>query len=187
MSRIGNQPINIPTGIEITVSPNHVVKVKSSKGTLEQKLDLTNIQIDIAADKVTLKPTNQENQTRALHGLYRMLISNMIEGLTKGFEKKLELVGVGYRASVQGNLLDLSIGFSHNIVFEFPDSIKMTTSQEKGANPMIAIQGVDKQLVGAIAAKIRSLRKPEPYQGKGIKYVGEYIRRKAGKSASKGA
>jgi large subunit ribosomal protein L6 len=130
------------------------------------------------------RPTDQIRH-RAMHGLYRALIANLVKGVTEGYKKNLELVGVGYKASNQGNLLDLSLGYSHNIIFEVPKELKVATSQEKGQNPMIALEGIDKQLLGQVAAKIRGLRKPEPYKGKGVKYVGEYIRRKAGKAAGK--
>jgi large subunit ribosomal protein L6 len=183
MSRIGKLPIEIPQGVEVSMSSN-IVTVKGKKGTLSQAVD-TDITVSIEADKVLVtRPTDQKRH-RALHGLYRALIANMVHGVSEGFKVEQELVGVGYRATTKGQLLELSLGFSHNIAFELPSEIKVTTAAEKGKNPTITLESHDKQLIGAVAAKIRSLRKPEPYKGKGIKFAGEELRRKAGKAAGK--
>lgn len=161
-----------------------MVSVKGKLGELSETLPET-ITISQEGTELTVSRANEEKQTRAYHGLYRALIANMVEGVSKGFEKKLELVGVGYRASNQGQKLDLALGYSHNILFEIPQEIKLETVSEKGKNPLVILKSHDKQLLGMVAAKVRSFRKPEPYKGKGVKYVGEYIRRKAGKTASK--
>ncbi len=184
MSRIGKQPVIIPQGVTITVGSDNVVTVKGPKGVLKESID-RDITIEVAGDHVTFNRPTDQGRHRAMHGLYRSLVSNMVKGVTEGFTKKLELVGVGYKAANQGNVLDLALGFSHNIIFEVPAELKVATAQEKGQNPMITLDGIDKQLLGAVAAKIRSLRKPEPYKGKGVKYVGEVVRRKAGKAAGK--
>jgi large subunit ribosomal protein L6 len=184
MSRIGKLPITLPQGVEVTVSKENVVTVKGPKGSLEQPL---NVDITIAVENsqlVVSRPTDQKRH-KALHGLYRALINNMVIGVTQGYKITQELVGVGYKASNQGQTLDLVLGYSHHYVFELPKEIKVTTVTEKGQNPMITLEGIDKQLIGQVAAKIRSLRAPEPYKGKGIKFVGEQLRRKAGKSAAK--
>ncbi len=184
MSRIGKNPVTITKGVTVTVSPDNVISVKGPKGELKQAID-RDIKVEVAEDKISfVRPTDQIRH-RAMHGLYRSLVNNMVKGVTEGYSKKLELVGVGYKASSQGNLLDLSLGYSHNIVFEIPKELKITTAQEKGQNPMITLESIDKQLLGQVAAKIRSLRKPEPYKGKGVKFFGEVLRRKAGKSAGK--
>ena len=184
MSRIGKNPVTITKGVTVSVSPDNVITVKGPKGELKQTID-RDIKVEVADDKVSfVRPTDQIRH-RAMHGLYRSLVSNMVKGVTEGYSKKLELVGVGYKASSQGNLLDLALGYSHNIVFEIPKELKITTAQEKGQNPMITLESIDKQLLGQVAAKIRSLRKPEPYKGKGVKFFGEVLRRKAGKSAGK--
>ena len=184
MSRIGKAPIAVPSGVTITVGNDNVVTVKGPKGELKEAVD-RDIKVEVAEGKINfVRPTDQIRH-RAMHGLYRALVANMVKGVTEGFKKELELVGVGYKAANQGNLLDLSLGFSHNIVIEVPKELKVTTTQEKGDNPRIFLEGIDKQLLGQVAAKIRSLRKPEPYKGKGVKYKGEYIRRKAGKAAGK--
>lgn len=184
MSRIGKKPVTLPQGVTVTLGANNLITVKGPKGELKQAVD-RDIQIEIKDGEVSFgRPTDQIRH-RALHGLYRSLVNNMVKGVTDGFEKKLELVGVGYKASSQGNVLDLSLGYSHNIIFEIPSELKLTTSQEKGENPKITLEGTDKQLLGAVCAKIRSLRKPEPYKGKGVKFVGEVLRRKAGKAAGK--
>lgn len=184
MSRIGKNPVTITDGVTVNVGEDNVVTVKGPKGELKQAVD-RDIKVDVKDGKVEfLRPTDQIRH-RAMHGLYRSLISNMVKGVTEGYTKKLELVGVGYKASNQGNLLDLALGYSHNIIFEIPKELKITTSQEKGQNPMILLESIDKQLLGQVAAKIRSLRKPEPYKGKGVKFAGEVLRRKAGKSAGK--
>ena len=184
MSRIGKKPVSISSGVSITVGADNVVTVKGPKGELKQAVD-RDIKIEISGTELNVvRPTDQIRH-RALHGLYRSLIFNMVKGVTEGFKKDLELVGVGYKASNQGNILDLSLGFSHNIIFEIPSELKIATVTEKGQNPKINFEGIDHQLIGQVAAKIRSLRKPEPYKGKGVKYAGEVIRRKAGKSAGK--
>ncbi len=184
MSRIGKKPVSIPAGVTVTVGAGNVVIVKGPKGELKESVD-PDIKVEVKDGQVEIgRPTDQIRH-RAMHGLYRSLIANQVKGVTEGYKKNLELVGVGYKASNQGNLLDLSLGFSHNIVFEIPKELKIATSQEKGQNPIISLEGIDKQLLGQVAAKIRGLRKPEPYKGKGVKYVGEFIRRKAGKAAGK--
>ena len=184
MSRIGKNPVTITDGVNITVSPENVVTVKGPKGELTQSVD-RDIKVEVKDGKVEfLRPTDQIRH-RAMHGLYRSLVNNMVKGVTEGYTKKLELVGVGFKAASQGNVLDLALGYSHNIIFEIPKELKITTSQEKGQNPMILLESIDKQLLGQVAAKIRSLRKPEPYKGKGVKFAGEVLRRKAGKAAGK--
>jgi len=184
MSRIGKQPVKIPNGVTVTVGNDNVVTVIGPKGELKQTID-RDIKVEVKDGEVNLSRPTDQIRHRALHGLYRALISNLVKGVTEGYKKNLELVGVGYKASNQGNLLDLSLGYSHNIIFEVPKELKLVTAQEKGQNPTISLEGVDKQLIGQVAAKIRGLRKPEPYKGKGVKYVGEVIRRKAGKAAGK--
>ena len=184
MSRIGKNPVTITKGVTVSVSPDNVITVKGPKGELKQTID-RDIKVEVADDKISFARPTDQIRHRAMHGLYRSLVSNMVKGVTEGYSKKLELVGVGYKASSQGNLLDLSLGYSHNIVFEIPKELKIATSQEKGQNPMITLESIDKQLLGQVAAKIRSLRKPEPYKGKGVKFAGEVLRRKAGKSAGK--
>ena len=183
MSRIGKAPIALPTGVEVKVN-NGLVTVKGAKGELTQKVDIDiNVAVE-AGNVVVTRPTDQKRH-KALHGLYRSLIANMVKGVSEGYKTEQELVGVGYRASNKGQMLELSLGFSHNVNFELPKEIKVTTTTEKGQNPKIVLESADKQLIGMVAAKIRSLRKPEPYKGKGIKFTGEQLRRKAGKSASK--
>ena len=184
MSRIGKQPVKIPNGVTVTVGKDNVVTVKGPKGELNQPID-RDIKVEVKDSEVIFERPTDQIRHRALHGLYRALIANLVKGVTEGYKKNLELVGVGYKASNQGNLLDLSLGFSHNIIFEVPKELKLATAQEKGQNPTISLEGVDKQLIGQVAAKIRGLRKPEPYKGKGVKYAGEVIRRKAGKAAGK--
>ena len=180
MSRIGKNPITIPEGVTIEVKDN-VITAKGKLGELTQ--EYSEVEIKVEDGTVTLERPSEKKDHRAKHGLYRALIANMIEGVSNGFTKELELVGVGYRASNQGQKLDLAIGFSHNIVMDIAPEIKVETVTEKGKNPIVKLTSHDKQLVGQVAAKIRSFRKPEPYKGKGIKFVGEEIRRKAGKSA----
>jgi large subunit ribosomal protein L6 len=183
MSRIGKNPIALPKGVEVKVS-NGNVTVKGAKGELNQKVD-TDITVTVEENQILVtRPTDQKRH-KALHGLYRSLISNMVKGVSEGFKTEQELVGVGYRATNKGQLLELSLGYSHNITFDIPAEIKVTTASEKGQNPKVILESADKQLIGLVAAKIRSLRKPEPYKGKGIKFTGEVLRRKAGKSASK--
>ncbi len=184
MSRIGKNPVTIAKEVNVTIGPDNVIVVKGPKGELRQPID-RDIQVTIQDNKVEFKRPTDQIRHKAIHGLYRALVNNMVNGVTTGYEKKLELVGVGFKASNQGNLLDLSLGYSHNIVFEIPKELKVSTGQEKGKNPIITLQSIDKQLLGQVAAKIRSLRKPEPYKGKGVKFEGEVLRRKAGKSAGK--
>ncbi|MEN1784526.1 MAG: 50S ribosomal protein L6 [Bacteroidota bacterium] len=180
MSRIGKNPITIPQGVDIAINDN-AITVKGKLGELVQEYD--GVDIKLEEGSVTLSRHSESKEHRAKHGLYRALINNMVEGVSNGFTKELELVGVGYRASNQGQKLDLALGFSHNIVMDIAPEVKIETISEKGKNPIVKLTSHDKQLVGAVAAKIRSFRKPEPYKGKGIKFVGEQIRRKAGKSA----
>ena len=184
MSRIGKKPVVIPSGVTVTVSQDNTILVKGPKGQLEQNID-RDIVLEVKDGQVLVTRPTDQIRHRAMHGLYRALVSNMVIGVTEGFKKELELVGVGYKATNQGNMLDLSLGYSHNIIVDVPQELKVTTTQEKGDNPRIFLESIDKQLLGQVAAKIRSLRKPEPYKGKGVKYKGEYIRRKAGKSAGK--
>ncbi len=184
MSRIGKKPVEITNGVTITISAENVVTVKGPKGELKQAID-RDITVEIKDGLVEFQRPTDQIRHRAMHGLYRSLISNMVKGVTEGYTKTLELVGVGYKAANQGNILDLALGYSHNIIFEIPAELKITTSQEKGQNPMIKLESIDKQLLGQVCAKIRSLRKPEPYKGKGVKFAGEVLRRKAGKSAGK--
>jgi large subunit ribosomal protein L6 len=180
MSRIGNNPISVPEDVTIDVTEN-VISVKGKLGELKQ--DFSGVLIKIDNGIITVERASESKENKSKHGLYRALINNMIIGVSKGWTKELELVGVGYRAKAQGQKLDLAVGFSRNIVMDLAQEIKIETISEKGENPRIKLTSFDKQLVGQVAAKIRSFRKPEPYKGKGIKYVGEYIRRKAGKSA----
>lgn len=184
MSRIGLAPIEVPQGVEITIGEDNVVSVKGKLGALTQKI-VGAVQVELKDGVIELKRLNEQKETKGYHGLYRSLINNMIEGVTNGFEKKLELVGVGYRASNKGQELELALGFSHNVIFMLPDEVSVTTEMERGKNPLVTLKSHDKQLVGQVCAKIRSLRKPEPYKGKGIRFVGEQVRRKAGKSAAK--
>jgi large subunit ribosomal protein L6 len=184
MSRIGKQPVVLPAGVTVSVSADNTVTVKGPKGELKQLLD-RDISIEIKEGSIEVSRPTDQIRHRALHGLYRSLLSNMVKGVTDGFKKKLELVGVGYKATNAGNLLDLSLGYSHNIIFEIPKELKIATATEKGKNPEITIEGIDNQLLGAVCAKIRSLRKPEPYKGKGVRFQGEVVRKKAGKAAGK--
>ncbi|NTE03325.1 50S ribosomal protein L6 [Agrobacterium tumefaciens] len=184
MSRIGKAPITIPSGVTITVSNDNVVSVKGPKGELTQAVD-TDITVSQEDGILTVQRPSEQKKHKALHGLYRSLLNNMVIGVTDGYKLTQELVGVGYRATNTGNTLDLVLGYSHHYVFQLPEEIKVTTSSEKGQTPKIILESIDKQLIGQVAAKIRSLRAPEPYKGKGIKFVGEVLRRKAGKSASK--
>lgn len=183
MSRIGKLPVNLPAGVTATVSSDNVVSVKGALGTLSQKVD-PDITVTVEEGVVLVtRPTNQPRH-RSMHGLYRSLINNMVVGVSKGYETKQELVGVGYKVEAKGQILEFSLGFSHDIFFELPSEIKAEVFAEKKGNPILTLKSIDKQLIGHVAAKIRSLRKPEPYKGKGIKFVGEQLRRKAGKSAN---
>ena len=183
MSRICKLPITVPGKVEVKVNGNNI-NVKGPKGELSQKL-VDGIKLNIDGNTITVERASESKQHRSLHGLYRALINNMIIGVSQGYKNDQELVGVGYKASNQGQLLDLVLGYSHHFIFELPAEIKVTTSQVKGGNPTITLESIDKQLLGAVSAKIRSLRAPEPYKGKGIKFTGEILRRKAGKSAAK--
>jgi large subunit ribosomal protein L6 len=182
MSRIGKLPVNLPSGVTITIDDANVVSVKGPLGTLSQKID-SDITVEVEDNVITLSRPNEEKRLKSLHGLYRALIANMVVGVSKGYRKDLELVGVGYRAEANGQQLEMSLGYSHDIIMELPQEIKVETKTEKRSNPVIILTSIDKQLIGHVAAKIRSLRPPEPYKGKGIKFVGEQLRRKAGKSA----
>ncbi len=184
MSRIGKLPVSLPSGVSIKVEDGNVVKVKGPLGELSQKVD-PDIEVTVEGNEVKFaRPTDQPRH-RSMHGLYRALIHNMVVGVSQGFEKRQELVGVGYRVDVKGQLITLALGYSHDIQLLLPDEVKAEAAQvKKGENPVLILRSHDKQLLGQVAAKIRSLRKPEPYKGKGIKFVGETLRRKAGKSAS---
>ncbi len=184
MSRIGKRVISVPKGVTITVTPANEVVVKGPKGELRQQMD-RDIKLNIEGDQVVVERPTDQIRHRALHGLYRSLVANMVVGVTEGFKKDLELVGVGYRAAVTGQQIDLALGFSHNIIFDLPKEIKASATAEKGKNPTISLESIDKQLLGQVAAKLRSLRKPEPYKGKGVRFAGEVVRKKAGKSAGK--
>ena len=184
MSRIGKLPIALPKGVDINVSDKNVVTVKGTKGTLTQKVD-TAITVKTEDGNIIVQRSTEQKRHKALHGLYRALIASMVKGVSEGYKTEQELVGVGYRAANKGQLLELTLGFSHNVTFELPIEITVSTTNEKGKNPSIILECADKQLLGSVAAKIRSLRKPEPYKGKGIKFANETLRRKAGKSAGK--
>lgn len=184
MSRIGKLPISLPNSIQVTVADNNVVTVKGPKGTLSTPVDKDIIVKQQDGQLVVERPTEQKRH-KAMHGLYRSLINNMVVGVTDGYKEQLELVGVGYKATVQGSILELSLGYSHNIFMSLPSEVSATAVTEKGKAPVITLESNDKQLIGQVAAKIRSLRKVEPYKGKGIRFVGEVVRRKAGKTASK--
>ncbi len=184
MSRIGKQPVSISSGVTVTVSKDNLVTVKGPKGELTQQVD-RDITIEVKEGQVIISRPTDQIRHRAMHGLYRSLISNQIKGVTEGYKKDMELVGVGFKAANTGNVLDLALGYSHNIIFEIPKELKVSTITEKGKNPIISLEGSDKQLIGQVCAKLRSLRKPEPYKGKGVKFAGEVLRRKAGKAAGK--
>lgn len=184
MSRIGKKPITLPEGVTVSVGNDNVLTVKGKKGELKQAID-RDIKIEVKDGHVYFQRPTDQIRHRAMHGLYRALVANLVHGVTEGYQRKLELIGVGFKASNQGNVLDLALGYSHNIIFEVPSEIKVATQQEKGQNPIITLEGIDKQLLGQVAAKLRGLRKPEPYKGKGVRYVGEVVRKKAGKAAGK--
>lgn len=184
MSRIGKAPITLPKGVEVTVGENNVIRVKGPKGELYEKLD-ERIILEIEDGTLTVKRPNDEKEVRALHGLSRSLVNNMVVGVSEGYKRSLELVGVGYKATATGSNLELALGYSHPIIVQFPKEVAVSATMEKGKNPMVFLESIDKQLLGQVAAKVRSLRKPEPYKGKGVRYTNEFIRRKAGKSASK--
>ena len=183
MSRIGRAPITVPGGVTVTVKDN-VVAVKGPKGELKENID-RDIKVEVKDDHINITRPTDQIRHRALHGLSRALVANMVKGVTEGYTKKLELIGVGFKAANQGNLLDLALGYSHNILFEVPKEIKVATETLKGQNPTITLEGIDRQLLGQVAAKLRGLRKPEPYKGKGVRYSGEVVRKKAGKAAGK--
>ena len=183
MSRIGKKPITIPAGVTVSVK-DAVVTVKGPKGTLTQEVD-RDIIVEVDGNEVNVKRPTEQIRHRAMHGLYRSLIANLVKGVTEGYKKELELVGVGFKAANTGNVLDLALGYSHNIIFEIPKELTISTTTEKGQNPKIFLESADKQLIGQVAAKIRGLRKPEPYKGKGVRYSDEVVRRKAGKAAGK--
>jgi len=185
MSRIGKQPISIPSGVTFNFSKeNNKVTVKGPKGELYQTID-PDFTVKFENGIVELERPTDQKRHKSMHGLYRALIANMVEGVSKGYKHQLELVGVGYKANAQSNVLELSLGYSHNVFLAVPSEIKVVTVQEKGQNPTIILEGIDKQLIGQVAAKLKSLRKIEPYKGKGIRFTGEYVRRKAGKAAAK--
>lgn len=184
MSRIGKKPIEVPGKVEVTIGKFNHIEVKGPKGALTRSFDPDFEFVKDGSQLVVNRPTDQKRH-KALHGLYRALLSNMVTGVSEGYKKDLELVGVGYKASNNGNLLELNLGYSHSIFFMVPSELKVTTVTEKGKNPTIILEGFDKELIGLIAAKIKSLRKVEPYKGKGIRFSGEFIRRKAGKTAAK--
>jgi large subunit ribosomal protein L6 len=184
MSRIGKKPINIPAGVTVDVSAHGTVTVKGPKGNLTQDVN-PDIQVKVEGNEIVLTRPTESKRHKSLHGLYRSLINNMVIGVSAGYKKDLELVGVGYKASNQGQVLELSLGYSHSIFMALPNEISLKTETPKGKNPIITLEGIDKELIGQVAAKIRSLRKVEPYKGKGVRFIGESVRRKAGKTAGK--
>ena len=184
MSRIGNKPINLAEGITAQVDDSNLVTVKGPKGNLTQQID-TDISVKVEEGTLSVSRPTEQKRHKAMHGLYRSLINNMVEGVSAGYKKELELVGVGFKATAQGKLLELNLGHSHSIFFQVPEELTVSAETQKGKNPIVTLEGIDKQLIGQVAAKIRSLRKIEPYKGKGVKFVGEQIRRKAGKTAAK--
>ena len=183
MSRIGKLPVNLPKGVTVSVSDTNMVSVKGPLGTLTQEVD-KDLKVEVVENELILSRPSESKSHKSLHGLYRALIHNMVVGVSEGYKKELELVGVGYRAEAKGQNLEMSLGFSHEVILQLPNEVKVETKTERRANPIITLTCIDKQLIGHVAAKIRSLRPPEPYKGKGIKFVGEQLRRKAGKSAS---
>jgi large subunit ribosomal protein L6 len=183
MSRIGKLPVNLPKGVTVSVSDTNMVSVKGPLGELTQPVD-KDLKIEVVGNEVILSRPSESKNHKSLHGLYRALIHNMVVGVSEGYKKELEVVGVGYRAEAKGQNLEMSLGFSHEVILQLPNEVKVETKTERRANPIITLTCIDKQLIGHVAAKIRSLRPPEPYKGKGIKFVGEQLRRKAGKSAS---
>ncbi len=184
MSRIGKAPIAMPAGVEFKVSDKNLVTIKGPKGTLTQQVD-ADISVSVEDGEIVVKRPTEQKRHRSLHGLYRSLVANMVEGVSTGYTKELELVGVGYRAENSGQLLTMTLGYSHPVMFYIPDEVKVEAVMQKGKNPIVKLESFDKQLIGQVAAKIRAFRKPEPYKGKGIRFVGEEIRRKAGKTAAK--
>lgn len=184
MSRIGKKPISLPEGVTVEVSKSNEVTVKGPKGQMAQQIDPA-IKVTVKDGEVSFERPTESKRHKSLHGLSRSLVNNCVVGVSQGYEKKLELVGVGYKAAVQGNVLELNLGYSHSIFVGLPEEIKASAETPKGGNPTVKLESIDKQLIGQVAAKIKSLRKVEPYKGKGIRFVGEYVRRKAGKSAAK--
>lgn len=183
MSRIGNLPVELPEKVTVSIDKENLVIVKGPLGELSQRVD-PRIKVTGDGNQIVLSRSSEETQVRSMHGLYRSLINNMVEGVSRGYEIQQELVGVGYRAETRGQVLELSLGYSHDIFFEIPAEVKVEAKTERRSNPIITLKSIDKQLIGHVAAKIRSFRKPEPYKGKGVKFVGEQLRKKAGKSAS---
>jgi large subunit ribosomal protein L6 len=184
MSRIGKKPINIPSGVTVDVSAHGLVTVKGPKGTLTQDVN-PDIQVKVEGSDIVVARPTESKRHKSLHGLYRSLINNMVIGVSQGYKKEVELVGVGYKATNQGQVLELSLGYSHSIFMALPEEVSLKTETPKGKNPLITLEAIDKELIGQVAAKIRSLRKVEPYKGKGVRFVGEQVRRKAGKTAGK--
>ncbi|RNC67077.1 50S ribosomal protein L6 [Proteiniphilum sp. X52] len=184
MSRIGKLPITLPAGVAVTIGDDNVITLKGPKGELSQPVS-GNMKIELNDGVLTIERPDDEKESRSLHGLYRSLLNNMVIGVSEGFRKELELVGVGYRVSNNGQLLELSLGYTHSIFLQLPNEIKVETKMERNKNPLIILESCDKQLLGQVCAKIRSFRKPEPYKGKGVRFVGEQVRRKSGKTASK--
>jgi large subunit ribosomal protein L6 len=183
MSRIGKLPVNLPHGVTVNISDTNVISVKGPLGELKQNID-KDLKVEVVDNTIILQRPSESKNHKSLHGLSRALLANMVVGVSQGFKKQLELVGVGYRAEAKGQQLEMSLGYSHDIILQLPDEVKVETKTERRSNPVITLTCIDKQLIGHVAAKIRSLRPPEPYKGKGIKFVGEQLRRKAGKSAS---
>jgi len=183
MSRIGKLPVNLPKSVTVSISDTNMVSVKGPLGVLTQAVD-KDLKVEVVENELILSRPSESKSHKSLHGLYRALIHNMVVGVSEGYKKELELVGVGYRAEAKGQNLEMSLGFSHEVILQLPNEVKVETKTERRANPIITLTCIDKQLIGHVAAKIRSLRPPEPYKGKGIKFVGEQLRRKAGKSAS---
>jgi large subunit ribosomal protein L6 len=183
MSRIGKLPIKLPNGVSVSVNADNTITVKGPKGELHQRVD-PDIKVEVNDNAVVISRSTDQKRHKALHGLYRSLISNMVNGVSTGYRIELEVVGVGYKAEARGQILDLSLGYSHDIHFQIPPEVKVEAKTERRSNPVITLTSIDKQLIGQIAAKIRSFRAPEPYKGKGIKFVDEILRRKAGKSAT---
>lgn len=184
MSRIGKKPISLPDKVEVSTDKSNVVTVKGPKGTLVQAVD-ADFKITVDGKELVIERPTEQKRHKALHGLYRALLNNMVTGVSTGYKSQLELVGVGFKAANQGNLLELSLGYSHSIFFAVPSEIKVATVTEKGKNPTIILEAIDKQLLGQVCAKLKSFRKPEPYKGKGVRFTDEQIRRKAGKTSAK--
>ena len=184
MSRIGKLPVAIPAGVTVDISDDNLVTIKGSKGSLSRQID-KDMKLSLEDGSLTIERPNDQRHSRAMHGTLRAIINNMVEGVSKGYKKELQLVGVGYKATVSGQFLDLNLGYSHNIYMQIPKEVTASAETKKGKDPIVTLESIDKELIGQVAAKIRSLRKIEPYKGKGVRFVGEVIRRKAGKTASK--